>query len=229
MKLSSLSILIPAYNVEETIETVVRDAYAVGKTVTSRLEILILNDASTDKTATVLDVLKKTIKPLRIITHQKNQGYGKTIKELYVSASHEWLFSLPGDHQFDAKELLKLIPHTAQTDMILGWRVNRYDPPIRLVQSRVYNTLLDLLFHTRLHDVNTIRLMRKQVIEKIRLKTNSAFVDAELAIKAKRAHFHLREVAIAHRPRKTKGATGGKLLKTVLPTIVDIITFLPKR
>ncbi|MBI3955863.1 glycosyltransferase family 2 protein, partial [Candidatus Gottesmanbacteria bacterium] len=194
-RLSSLSFLIPAYNDEATIEKALAEAVAVGKRVAKKFEVVLLDDGSQVQVATGLH-------PVRLVTHTVNQGYGKTIKELYYAGKYEWLFTIPGDYQVGAKELEKLIPFSHHSDMILGWRMNRRDPPNRLIVSRMYNTLIRLLFGVRLHDVNSVRLMRRSILKDIRLTASSAFVDAELVIRAKRAGFHVIEAPIAHRPRQ---------------------------
>ena len=218
-----LSILIPAYNVEDTINAVVTDAYAIGQKNAQTLEIIVIDDGSTDQTNKILRTLAVRIRNLKIINHNRNMGYGQTIKQLYVAGSNEWLFTLPGDNQYDAKELLALLPATKTADMILGLRRIRNDSPWRCFQSNIYNRLLNVLFGLTLHDVNTIRLMKKSVISSVTLTSTSAFVDAELAIRAKRAGFRITEIPITHKERTQKGATGGNVLKTVIPTIIDMV------
>lgn len=219
----TVSILIPCYNVAETVRSVVTDAESVAKKVARMHEIIAVDDASDDATGAILSKLRRSVPSLRVITHRTNQGYGNTIKELYESAKYDWLFSLPGDGQFDAGEIRKLLPEITRVDMILGWRSHRNDPAVRLFQSRLYNSILNILFRLNLHDVNTIRLMKKAVISSVRLKSDSAFVDAELAIAAGKRGFVIREIPVAHKQRHHHGATGGKFIKTILPTITDII------
>lgn len=216
-RLSSLSFLIPAYNDEATIEKALAEAVAVGKRVAKKFEVVLLDDGSQVQVATGLH-------PVRLVTHTVNQGYGKTIKELYYAGKYEWLFTIPGDYQVGAKELEKLIPFSHHSDMILGWRMNRRDPPNRLIVSRMYNTLIRLLFGVRLHDVNSVRLMRRSILKDIRLTASSAFVDAELVIRAKRAGFHVIEAPIAHRPRQGSGG-GGNHWRTVWETVREMIQY----
>lgn len=223
MKLPSLSILIPCYNTQSTVFEVITTAYAVGKQVASSLEIIAIDDASTDKTKEILHTLQKRIPVLKIRTHTSNMGYGETIKELYTNASNIWLFSLPSDNQFDAGEIKKLIPYSNNADMILGLRAVRNDNSSRKIQSSVYNRLLSLLYGLSLRDVNTIRLMKKKVIQSVPLVSHSAFVDAELAIRMKTDGMTVIEVPITHKIRYDKGGSGGKIFKTILPTIVDMI------
>lgn len=222
----TLSILIPCYNGENTVKSVVLDAYRVGKKVSRKLEIIVVNDASSDQTGPILKKLTKSIPPLVIITHKKNQGAGKTMKVLYLAAKNDWLFSISGDDQFDAKEIHKLLPQISHADMILGYRKNRHDSSRRLLQSKIYNVLLNIFFHLNLHDVNTIRLMRRSMIQALSLKSDTAFIDAEIAIQAKHKNFRILEIPIEHKFRKDKGATGGKFFKTIFPTILDMIKMI---
>ncbi len=229
MRLSSLSILIPAYNVAPTIASVVLAANDAGQKATDKLEIIVIDDGSTDKTNRILRSLEPKVPHITIMNHDTNQGYGKTIKELYSLGRHDWLFSLPGDGQFDAGELHRLAAHAHRADMIVGTRVYRRDPLIRIIQSRIYNWLLGLFFGLRLTDVNSIRLMKRSMIRAITLSSNSAFVDAELAVRAHDAGFRTVEIPVAHKERKYKGATGGNVLKTVLPTTLEMIRLLLTR
>ena len=224
MKLSSLSILIPAYKDEKTISAVVNRAILVGRTYAKKFEIIILNDASPDHIANVLNGLKRTIPNIRVITHKKNQGYGGTLKDLYGAGTYEWLFTTPGDYQMDPMEIKKLISYTNRADMIIGWRRDRFDTQARKRQSFIYNSLLRVLYGLRLHDINSVRLMRRRVMEGRRITSTSAFVDAELTIGAIRDGYVVMETPIAHRARETTGASGGKI-SVILPVIIDMFRY----
>ncbi len=275
VKLVSLSFLIPTYNDEATIERVIREAVAVGKLVAKTFDIVVVNDGSRDRTGFQLSKLSFKAPQslaLKIITHRVNQGYGRTIKELYCAGKGEWLFTIPGDYQVGARELEKilnsrdfflsssgLIPdqvgdglrgsssktldsrfsarggpasgwrgndkQESRPDMILGRRTHRVDPWNRLLASWVYNTLLRVLFGITLHDVNSVRLMRRAILKDIRLTSSSAFVDAELVIAALGKGFRVTEVPIAHRPRQGGGQGGGNQWRTVWETIGEMMRF----
>lgn len=225
MKLFALSILIPAYRDEETIEDVIKNADAVAKKITDTYEIVVINDASPDGTGAILSRLGKKYPALRVITHTENTGYGGTIRDLYYAGKMEWLFTVPGDNQIPPAELLKLVPSTNQADLIIGKRVNRHDPPARLRQSYVYNRLLRILFGLKLTDINSVRLMKSTMFKTIHLTSPSAFVDAELSIRAIRKGFKVIEVPIAHCSRCDEDNAGGGKMKTIIPTIADMIWF----
>lgn len=224
--LSSLSILIPAYNDEDTIEDAVREARDVARKVSQKYEIRVIDDVSQDNTFEILQKLQKKIPALVVRRQKKNKGYGGTIKDLYYEGEYEWLFTVPGDYQIGAKELLTLVKYKDKADMIIGWRKERNDPHERLRQSKIYNTLLTFMFMITIHDVNSVRLMKQEIMEHITLTTSSAFVDAELVIRAKKAGYKVKEAVIKHRKRKGREeSAGGGKVRTIIPTIFDMARF----
>jgi glycosyltransferase involved in cell wall biosynthesis len=226
MKLSSLSFCIPAYNDEDTISIIVSEAAHLGHEIADSFEIVVINDASRDTTAKILVDLKKKIKELRVITHTINAGYGGTIRELYYAATKEWVFTAPGDNQIPVTEIRKLLPAAGHADMIIGNRIYRHDPKARLRQSWIFNTLVRTFFRVSVKDVNSVRLMKTSLLKTVKLTKTSAFVDAELVIRASRAHFHVVNAPIEHVARSggEAGAGGGKW-STIGPTIRDMIFF----
>jgi len=226
-ELTTLSVVIPCYNNAATIEQAIAQAWEVGLDGANKLEVIVCNDASTDKSGIILGKLQKKYKELRILEHIVNMGYGATIKELYFAAKYDWLFSVPGDFQVGAEELMTMLKAKDEGDMVVGWRVDRQDPANRLVQSKIYNTILGVLFGLWLHDVNSVRLMRTELFRSLRLTSTSAFVDAELAIRLVRQGYKIVEIPIKHRDdaSRLKPGSGGGSLRTIIPTIADMIKF----
>src|SRR5262249_8352560 len=142
----SISVVIPAYNDETTITRLIQDTDCLLKEISSDYEIVVINDGSKDTTLSVLQELAKKFKNMRLINHEQNQGYGKTIKELYLSGSKDLVFSLPGDYQFAPKELLTMAQGLRKYDFVIGHRVKRNDPPRRKVQSTIYNMMLRIFY-----------------------------------------------------------------------------------
>jgi len=201
----------------------------IGRVLTKDLEIIVVDDGSLDDTPQILAAYQKEWRELRIITHAVNKGYGYSIRDLYFAAAKEWMVTLPADNQIDAKEVLKLVEYVKDADMILGKRQIRGDHVMRRIQSRTYNKLLHLLFHIPITDVNTIRLMKGEIIKQIPLVYTSPFVDAELIIRATYKGYKVIEVPILHKARVTAGATGGKFFTSIWPTFKDMMIFFWKK
>ena len=222
LPISSISVVIPAYNDAPTVARLIDDTDCLLNEICTDYEILCINDGSHDNTLTVLEERLMRMKNLRVINHPINHGYGRTIKELYMKGSKDLIFSLPGDYQFAPKELLTMVHGLKAHDFVIGWRVHRNDPPRRKIQSMIYNLMLRIFHGVSFKDVNSIKLFKREILEHITLKSETAFVDAELCIRAHKAGFNLVEIPIQHLPRTTPGASGGKI-SVIARTFADLI------
>lgn len=223
LPLASLSLIIPAYNDETTVNRLITDADGILHNICRDYEIVVINDGSKDNTLEVLKETAKRIPRMKLINHEVNQGFGATIRELYLTGSKELIFSLPGDYQYHPKELLKMIEGLSDGDLIIGRRVKRNDPFKRRMQSHTYNAMMRLLYGAWFTDVNSIKLFRKSILDTITLVSHTPFVDAELCIRTEKAGFRVREIDIEHLPRESQGASGGKL-SVIWETFSDLIT-----
>src|SRR5512145_1873647 len=92
--ISSISVVIPAYNDETTVGRLVRDTDVLISGLCSDYEIICTNDGSKDNTLALLKELSTSVPRLRIINHEINQGFGRTIRELYLSGTKDVILSL---------------------------------------------------------------------------------------------------------------------------------------
>jgi len=218
----SISVVIPTYNDQATIEEVVSEAIEVASDLATDYEIFVVNDASRDDTGALLDRLAQTDKAIRVVHHESNRGYGATIAELYMGAKKELVFSTPGDRQLRPRELLKMLPALNHYDVVIGRRKERQDPFIRKMYSFIYNSLIRILYGLRVRDVNSIKLIKREVLERIHFEATSAFTDAELCIRAARLGYRVGEVNVEHLARAFGEASGGKF-SIMWDTFVDSI------
>lgn len=224
MKLFSLSILIQVYNNENTIGQVLKEAIDTGKKYTKNLELIVVDDASRDNSLSIIKEYAKKYPEIKVIAHRQNLGFGKTIKESYEKAGNDFIFTIPGDRQIRADVLDILAGKIDEFDLIIGRREQRHDSLWRKTQSLIYNRLLRYFGGLKIHDVNSSKLLKRSLLDKITLNCESAFVDAELCIKIQRASFRVGEIIIPHYPDEY-GSGGGASVKTVLPVIKDFLSF----
>src|ERR1700682_591457 len=129
----SVSAVLPAYNEEAIIERTVRHVAGVLRAQANDFEIIVSNDGSRDNTARVLADLQAR-EPglhLRIVTHERNRGYGAALASGFDAARKDLVFLTDGDKQFDVAELSAFLPAMdGQVDLVIGWRRKRADPPM---------------------------------------------------------------------------------------------------
>ena len=222
--MTRVAISIPAYNDALTLEALVRDSLAVLGRITEDHQVFIINDGSKDQTSEVLHKVIRQYPKVQIIEHPANYGFGRTIREVYTLPESDWIFFIPGDGQISPSEILKLYPHKDPYAFILGHRKNRSDPFTRRLNSWCYNMTISLLAGRRIRDVNSVGLIKREALNGIALKSDSAFIHAEILLEILRKKFPVAEIEITHQPRR-HGKGSGNRWSVIFPTILDMLQY----
>jgi glycosyltransferase involved in cell wall biosynthesis len=217
-KTHSLTIAIPAYNEAGSIEHVVGAALAAAKRLARSWEILVVNDGSTDQTATILARLARKHRSLRIITHPTNQGFSGAIKSCYTQATKDLIFLLPADGQVKAADCARFLKHIAHADVVVGYRANNPEPLSRRINSWVFHTLYRALFGVNLREISTSILWKKRILDAIRITAipRSALIEPEVVYKAWASGARFAQVAIPYYPRHSGTPKGSSPLMIIL-------------
>jgi len=222
----SLSIFFPAYYDEANIPKVTEAALKVVNDLGIRTyEIIIVEDGSPDRTGEVADELAARHPHVRVIHHEKNRGYGAALKTGFESARLDWVFYTDGDNQFDLEELKKFVALTPYTDIVAGFRINKQYSNYRKFTSFIYNMVLRVLFDIRDRDVDcAFKIFRRDLFDKIAIESKDAFIDAEIAIKARILNYSSTEVGVTHLPRLDGVSTGARP-SVIFRTIREILAY----
>lgn len=224
MKIDSLSVFFPAYNEEGNIVLTVKKAEEVLKNLEIKnWEIIIVNDGSSDKTGEKAARLAKENKNIKVI-NQPNGGYGMALRSGYYHARYPHIVYTDSDGQFDFSEVTKFIEKTDEADLVIGYRIKRNDPFIRLVFAKGWAVSLYIFFGFWLKDVDCgFKMINKKVLEKISPleSTRGGMINAELVIKARNAGFKIMQVSVNHYPRLAGKPTGASL-KVVVRSFLDL-------
>lgn len=200
----SLSIFFPCYNDGKSIGKLVRQADLTAKDLTNNYEIIVIDDGSTDNSRKVLLNLKKRVKKIKLIFHEKNKGYGGVLKTGFETAKKEWIFYTDGDGQYDTREL-KILWNLMKGDInfVNGIKIARNDYSYRVVLGNMYALIARWMFYLPVYDVDCdFRLIKKKLSDKIDLKCTSGAVCVELVKKAQITGAKIRQVSVHHYPRK---------------------------
>jgi glycosyltransferase involved in cell wall biosynthesis len=216
-----LTFFFPAYNEEENVEQTVRRALdEIGPLVDS-IEVLIVDDGSTDRTSELADALVAADARVRVV-HQPNRGYGGALQAGFANAHGELICFSDGDLQFDLREMSRLLDRLANgsrpVDGVIGYRIRRRDPFHRIFIARTYNAIVSVLFALRVRDIDcAMKLFRREVFDGLPLTSEGPFLSAELLIKLRARGARLAQVGVTHYPRAAgtnTGASVGKILRT---------------
>lgn len=218
----SININIPIYNNKETIKKLISDCIEVVNSITNDWEIILIDDGSNDGSKEIINQIAKTNLKIKVFHHEKNLGFGPTLKEVFTLGTKKWIFFISADAQFLPSDLMQMWKYTPNYDYILGIREKRNDCFLRRISSKIYNLIISIISEKRVRDVNSIVLLKRDIINTIELKSNSAFVHAELYLKTKKNNFKITETKIFHK-RREHGKGGGGRLDVILKTIYDLM------
>jgi glycosyltransferase involved in cell wall biosynthesis len=223
-RVPALSFFFPAHNEAENIEAFVAEALEVLPTLADEFEIIAVNDGSRDATPEIADRLAAADPRVRVVHHQVNRGYGAALRSGFRAARHELVCFLDGDRQFRVEDLGRLLERmngADQADVVVGYRLKRADPAIRLAYARSYRLALRLFFGLKVRDPDcACKLFRRPALEGIRLESGGAFLSAELLIKLTQRGRKLVETGVPHYPR-TAGSASGANPKVVFRAVRD--------
>ncbi len=199
---SSISVFFPCYNDWATIASQVVLVARTVSALTDDWEIVVVNDASPDHSAEVLEELVKLVPHLRVVTHEANRGYGGALRSGFAAAQKEWIFYTDGDAQYDVTEIPRLWEARQGADMVNGYKISRSDPLHRIVVGQVYHTIVKWAFWLETRDVDCdFRLIHKRVFEKIELTRDTGLICVELVSKLEKNGFRVHYVPVHHYQR----------------------------
>ncbi|HEY0979886.1 MAG TPA: bifunctional glycosyltransferase family 2/GtrA family protein [Candidatus Paceibacterota bacterium] len=220
----SLSVFFPAYNEAHTIEKAVTKAITAVKELVDTYEIIIVNDGSTDNTGTISDRLAEIHESVRVVHHEKNQGYGAAVWTGIQSAQHDYVFFTDADLQFDLSELALLLPFAEEYKAVLGYRAKRNDPLIRLINAKIWNIANRILFGLRVCDIDcAFKLLDRKLVAGLPLQTRGAMMSAEMLIHLQHRGVAFKEIPVTHFPR-TQGTATGAHPRVIARAVRDLVS-----
>jgi putative flippase GtrA len=208
----SLSIVLPAYNEDAVIGVTLEQALNVLAAWVKDFEIIVVNDGSTDRTGSIVSAITEAEPRVRIVTHERNQGYGSALADGFAVATKELTFFMDSDGQFVIDDLARLLIFIDEYDAVIGYRLDRQDTWVRKLNAWGWNLLARNILGIQARDIDcAFKLLRTDFLHQHPLETRGAMINAELLYKLKRAGYTYREVGVRHLPRRGGRATGANL------------------
>lgn len=183
--------IVPALNEEGNIDEFCRQYAAMQESAPFESELLFVDDGSTDNTVANIKENMKKYPFVRYVSHQRNRGLTEALQTGFTAARGDLFVFFPADLQYLPEEIPKLIkPLTEGADLCTGWKQGKYNK--RFV-STIYNWISRKIFSLKVHDLNSVKAFRREVVEQIFLRKDW---HRYLVVLAANEGFHIEEVKI---------------------------------
>jgi glycosyltransferase involved in cell wall biosynthesis len=158
--MSSVSIIVPAYNEEEGISTTLADIKTALSDQLINYEIIVVDDGSSDGTA---DAVRRH-EQVRLVQHHGNRGYGAAIKTGIRQATHNWIAIIDADGTYPPEAMPSLLQEMERCDMVVGARPPRRIAAVRRPAKWLLARLAEYMAETPIPDLNSgMRIFRKDI------------------------------------------------------------------
>lgn len=230
--IDKLSVFLPIYNEEATVQKVILATKNVLQEVAEEWELIIVNDGSTDNSPELIRELAESEKGIRVVTHMVNEGYGASITSGLYESKFPWISFIDSDGQFDFAEISNFIDKQkdSEADLVIGYYKKRQVSTFKIITSKLWELTVFALFGLKVRDIDCgFKLISKKVIDTIPPleSKRGAFISSELLIKSKKAGYTIAQVPVTHYPR-TKGVGTGRNLDVIIKSFMDLLRLWKK-
>jgi len=217
-----LSVVVPVYNEEENVRPLAGEVMAVIGSLEKEIELIFVDDGSTDGTYAVLRELHREDARIKVLGLRRNFGQTAAMAAGIAYAQGEILVFMDGDGQNDPRDIPVLLEKIRDgLDLVSGWRSPRRDPFwTRRLPSQIANGLISWMTRVKLHDYGcTLKALRLELAKDLKLYGEMhRFIPAIAFERGARVG----EVKVSHRPR-LRGKSNYGLVRT-FRVILDLMT-----
>jgi glycosyltransferase involved in cell wall biosynthesis len=210
----SLSVVVPVYNEAENIRPLVERLESALRAAPGPIEMLFVDDGSTDRTLALLKEAQEKDARIRIAHFRRNLGQTAAMAAGFRLARGKAVVTIDGDLQNDPGEILGLAEMLRDWDAVCGIRVHRHDTLWKRISSRIANGFRNWVTGDDIVDTGcTLKAYRRECLERLELYQGMhRFLPTLLKMRG----YHVTQVPVCHHPRlggKTKYGTWGRLKK----------------
>lgn len=222
----SISFVLPMYNEAANIEDTARRVSALARELTDDYEIITVDDASTDGSPDIADMIALKDPHVRSVRLKKNTKFGGALAAGLKNASKGVVVYTDADLPVREEDVKKALVLLDKADVITGYSLALKDAAIkRIIMSKVYNFLVQVFFGLNIKDINSgFKIYKLKVVKDLDLISMSPFVDVEIFAEAKKRGFRIEQFGLVFKQR-TKGASTISRLSVVARTFLDMLIY----
>jgi len=204
-----LSVIVPVFNERNTVAEILRRIRGVELPLA--LEVIVIDDGSTDGTDKVLSALQDST--VRVVTHRSNQGKGAAVRTGVHTARGDLVLIQDGDLEYDPDDWPRLLEPVikGKAKVVYGSRFTgerRVLRPTQWLGNRLLTLTANVLYRSTLSDMETCyKLFDRAVLDDITIESNGFDFEPEITAKVLRRGYRIYEVPVSYTGREVSEGT----------------------
>jgi glycosyltransferase involved in cell wall biosynthesis len=202
--MKKISIVFPVLNEEDTIKSLVERSISELKDAPFEYNILIVNNASIDGTAKIIDDLAAAYPFVQVEHHPSNLGYAMSTLTGLKKSDGDIVVIIDGDGQHTVADVPVFADKIESGyDILFGWKEKRNDPAMRIILTKVLNFLAKLILRYPYNDINCgFRAVTRRIADQIEINHKLNSVGPEIYVWGKLHDCKMAELPVQHFPRE---------------------------
>lgn len=228
---NKLSIVLPVFNEAKNIENVISNISNNIFQWVDQIELIAVNDGSTDETLSILNRMSHQISFLKVISHPSNEGYGGALTSGIKAAQNPWILLIDSDGQFYIESLFPAWEKRGQYDILLGYRRKRNDNFYRIVLGKMGNTLARFFLRFAVKDINCgFKIFKKEFLKPLPLASKGGIINFEILyfLLKMMQSARIYQFPVEHYSRRAGKSTGG-MLRIIYRILIEGFNVVFKR
>ncbi len=212
----SVSFVLPMFNERDNIKNTLISLKTLAEELTRDYEIVVVDDASTDSSADIVEAVARENASVKLFRMKKNTKFGGAFAEGFKRATKDVIIYMDSDMPVTTGDIKASLPLIAEYDIVTGYsKVKKGDNITRKAISGMYNLMVQALFSLSINDINSgYKIARRSAVSDIEFISHSPFIDVEIFLHAKRKNYSVKQFPVVFRSR-----TGGKSYIARVPVI----------
>ena len=224
--LKEITVFIPAFNEEQRLRESVETVIECAQKETIGVDIIVVDDASTDRTADVADDLARQHPCVRVIHHFENKGFGYGFKEAAQDSRCDRILLFPGDNCVSTQTLRSMMRNAWEADFIGANLANTaVRPLLRRILSKIHSTIYIVTFGLPLTQIQVTPVYKVDLLRDMEIRSPRYSFLPEVAVRMIRKGVFFKEIPGYMNPeaRRSSSALRFRNLADVMRTYLSLV------
>ena len=202
-RLIDFSLFIPFFDERESLPAAVEEALAVLRGLDGTAELVLVDDGSSDGSEALARGFEAAHEEIRVVRHGHNRGYGAALCTGFATCTGDVVAYSDADLPVALHRFAALLPLLREVELVTGYPLGWAKSRRRRLYTAGYKLLVRALLGVAVRDINfSFKLVRRDLLDRMRLDARTGLIDAQLLAEANRLGARIEQVPVPYQERR---------------------------